>query len=625
MVGSPRFEEAREACGCLLEDLRPSVMQGQSQKNLGQEVVQQLADRKEKRRMYELQTVLLERKRLIEVEVETKTGDTVDWAAKMKEENLGRIALLQEAAVKAKEVEKRRTCFELAKSLAIETRAQQMVGENIRREERAKEIERQRIAEVQKQQLERKGRRMEMESAKLRALRVQEEEMVRKLYSYKQMEEVREEIKRRKAEEREKQARLREVQRLEAQREHQAVAAAQLEEHRQSTLRVFETKEARLQKWQASEARRHAELLRQSRDSEKGVGKRLQMAFINLAEKQLTDAEKALERRRAGDQRNARLEAEKTRAIELKRRQMAAKHDRQTTALRSIRMVEEEHKDELKKLGAKQQAFLEEQQRHVQQKHEQLRFLAAEREAEKKNCVERTVRATEHLLQQRVARHMEMEGRASGLQAERRAMIEERSRSAKALALQRTVVQEQFKKARSMGDLNKSKDMLAQMGIDVEQLKEMSESIMNASGTSIAAPNQKSTTSMGGARARRTLSTSASASRPYSAAALSCSSSLSPLSPCNSSCNSSCMPRPAWGEGSGRGGGRGGARGWLPKGAAEGCPSPSLTAKSCAPSLFAADGISWSPPRPDTAPGRLPRVKTPGMDSPADGQRAPRT
>ena len=148
---------------------------------------------------------------------------------------------------------------------------------------------------------------------------------------------------------------------------------------------------------------------------------------------------------------------------------------------------------------------------------------------------------------------MEMEGRASGLQAERRAMIEERSRSAKALALQRTVVQEQFKKcarrrahnhhrahrvhpyrpprtprtprkprarrarracraclmpcvprvprtrrARSMGDLNKSKDMLAQMGIDVEQLKEMSESIMNASGTSIAAPNQKSTTSMGG-------------------------------------------------------------------------------------------------------------------------------
>lgn len=32
--------------------------------------------------------------------------------------------------------------------------------------------------------------------------------------------------------------------------------------------------------------------MRQSRDSEQGVGKRLQMAFINLAEKQLTDAEK---------------------------------------------------------------------------------------------------------------------------------------------------------------------------------------------------------------------------------------------------------------------------------------------------------------------------------------------
>ena len=51
---------------------------------------------------------------------------------------------------------------------------------------------------------------------------------------------------------------MREIHRLEQQREHQAVAAAQLEEHRQSTLKVFETKEARLQKWQASEARRHA-------------------------------------------------------------------------------------------------------------------------------------------------------------------------------------------------------------------------------------------------------------------------------------------------------------------------------------------------------------------------------
>jgi len=56
------------------------------------------------------------------------------------------------------------------------------------------------------------------------------------------------------------------------------------------------------------------------------------------------------------------------------------------------------------------------------------------------------VRATEHLLQVRVARHMEMEGRASGLQAERRALIEERSRSAKALALQRAAVQDQFKR-----------------------------------------------------------------------------------------------------------------------------------------------------------------------------------
>ena len=47
-------------------------------------------------------------------------------------------------------------------------------------------------------------------------------------------------------------------------------------------------------------------------------------------------------------------------------------------------------------------------------------------------------------------------------------------------------------RARSMGDLKKSKGMLAEMGIDVEELKQMSETIMNASSTSISAQNQKS-------------------------------------------------------------------------------------------------------------------------------------
>lgn len=490
MVGSPRFEEARETCGCLLEDLKVSVTP--SSKNLGQQVVQQLAERKEKRRLYELQTVLLERKRIIDSEVEKETGDAVDWAEEMKLENERRVAMLQEAAVKAKEVERRRTCFELAKSLATETKAQQMMEENMRREARAKEVERQRVLEVQKQQLERKQKRIEMEAAKIKAMEKEEEEMVRKLYSFKQMEELREEIKRRKKEEFERRAKAREIQRLEAQREHQAAATAQLEEHRLATLKVFEIKEARLHKWQANEAARYQELIRNSRDSEQGVGKRLQMAFINLAEKQLTDAEKALERRLAGEQRNARLEAERVRASEIKRRKMEMKQARQTTALRSIRMEEEELKLETVKMGQKQQAFLDEQRRQTEKRHAQHRFLMRERETEKKNCVERTVRATEHQLGVRVGRALEMEGRASKLQAERRALIEERSRSAKALALQRAAVQDQFKRARSMGDLNKSKGMLAEMGIDVDELREMSQTIMNASSTSISAQKQKS-------------------------------------------------------------------------------------------------------------------------------------
>jgi len=79
LIGSPRFEEARETCGCLIEDLKISVTP--SSKNLGQQVVQQLAERKEKRRLYELQTVLIERKRIMDTEVKKETGDSVDWAS----------------------------------------------------------------------------------------------------------------------------------------------------------------------------------------------------------------------------------------------------------------------------------------------------------------------------------------------------------------------------------------------------------------------------------------------------------------------------------------------------------------------------------------------------------------
>ena len=40
-----------------------------------------------------------------------------------------------------------------------------------------------------------------------------------------------------------------------------------------------------------------------------------------------------------------------------------------------------------------------------------------------------------------------------------------------------------------MGDLKKSKHLLAEMGIDVEELKEMSRSIMNASSSPMSQKN----------------------------------------------------------------------------------------------------------------------------------------
>ena len=186
LVGSPRFEEARQACGCRLEDLQP---QGSpSKKGLDSEVMKELEERREKRRLYELRTVMVERERLVDKSKAAAQGDSTDWAAKMKAENQARIQQLKEAAIRANEVQQRRTCFELAKSLAIETRAQQMADGQRQAEIRAKERQARIEAELRKQALERKEKRIQMEIHKQNVLQAQEEEMVKKLYDFKQKE-----------------------------------------------------------------------------------------------------------------------------------------------------------------------------------------------------------------------------------------------------------------------------------------------------------------------------------------------------------------------------------------------------------------------------------------------------
>ena len=145
---------------------------------------------------------------------------------------------------------------------------------------------------------------------------------------------------------------------------------------------------------------------------------------------------------------------------------------------------EEEFKLSIKHKQHQADQHLQEQRDQIAQLHERKKILASARENERLHCVQRTRRAQEHILQRQVQRHMEMERRASGLQDERRALIAERAKSAKTLALQRAAVQEQFKKARSVGDLKKSKSMLAEIGIDLDTLTAISETML--SSTSIA-------------------------------------------------------------------------------------------------------------------------------------------
>lgn len=123
-----------------------------------------------------------------------------------------------------------------------------------------------------------------------------------------------------------------------------------------------------------------------------------------------------------------------------------------------------------------------------------------------------------------------------------------------------------------MGDLKKSKNLLAEMGIDVEELKEMSQSILNASSS----PMSQKSSPQKGARSTR--------------------------------------------GGMGRTAQHGAARHvQATRDKSHTCyilhPILSATLTPTLPLTMAGSKLS----RPDTAPGRLPKVPpmSPGMDSPA--------
>jgi len=476
LIGSPRFEEARQINGATLDDLRAAT--GPINPGLEEAVVRALEERREKRRLYELRCVMEERQKKVDSSSESEQ-DKTDWAQKMKDQNKARIELLKEQAIKANQVQQRRTCFELAKALALETRAQNMAEDSNAAELKRKQREEQRQKEVAAVQLEKKQQRIQMEAEKAQALQFQEEALVRKLYSYKQQEEAREAVQRRKLEELQAIAKHRESARRAAQHHHREKQKQMLEDQRQQTLRTFEIKESRTTQWKLSQIKHHAEALKESRKAESGVGKRLAEAMDKQAAVQAENLRRAEEREIAAEERQRRIDQQKHEALFAKRQLTRARSERNTTLLRSIREGEEHMKLGLKSRALSQDMFVQQQKQRLQKDNENRKLLNAAREAEKQHCVERTRRASEHALVRRVEHFNGMAERAEGLQRERRMLIEQRARSAKQIALQRANVQEQFKQARSVGDLKKSSGMLADIGIDLKTLKEMSETILN--------------------------------------------------------------------------------------------------------------------------------------------------
>ena len=84
LIGSPRFEEARQISGATLDDLRAPT--GPINPNLEEAVVRALEERREKRRLYELRCVMEERQKKIDSSSESSTPSPRAplWAARKR-------------------------------------------------------------------------------------------------------------------------------------------------------------------------------------------------------------------------------------------------------------------------------------------------------------------------------------------------------------------------------------------------------------------------------------------------------------------------------------------------------------------------------------------------------------
>ena len=186
LIGSPRFEAARQRCGLLLSDLQTE----RAARPGADEVQQAVAARKERRRKLEVRAVLQARQADAEKPESPTLGvGSAEWVAMMRKKNEEEVEVLRQKVRTANEVQKRRTTQEIVSRIADAARADQMKEAQAVREAAAAAREEARQKEVKKKQEALARQRVQMEAERAAAVERQEELLVRRLFAQRQQEE----------------------------------------------------------------------------------------------------------------------------------------------------------------------------------------------------------------------------------------------------------------------------------------------------------------------------------------------------------------------------------------------------------------------------------------------------
>ena len=250
LIGSPRFEAARQRCGLLLSDLQTE----RTARPGADEVQQAVAARKERRRKLEVRAVLQARQADAEKPESPTLGvGSAEWVAMMRKKNEEEVEVLRQKVRTANEVQKRRTTQEIVSRIADAARADQMKEAQAVREAAAAAREEARQKEVKKKQEALARQRVQMEAERAAAVERQEELLVRRLFAQRQQEEAWRQQHEEKLIARKKAAEEREKVRLAELEEHRKRVEAKAEEERKALIAQQQKKEERVNLWAAKE------------------------------------------------------------------------------------------------------------------------------------------------------------------------------------------------------------------------------------------------------------------------------------------------------------------------------------------------------------------------------------